>query len=44
MNLNLNLSDTENNMLPQHSQKPFSVYEFSSKHVSVWCQKKYFRK
>ena len=23
------------------SQKPFSVYKFSSKHVSVWCQKKH---
>ena len=28
-------------MLPKHSQKTFSVYKFPSKHVSVWCQKKY---
>ena len=28
-------------MLPKHSQKPFWLYKFSSKHVSVWCQKKY---
>ena len=39
---NLNSLDIENNMLPQHSQKPFWLYKFSSKHVSVWCQKKYF--
>ena len=38
---NLSLLDTENNMLPQHSQKPFWLWKFSSKHVSVWCQKKY---
>ena len=36
---NLNSLDIENNMLPQHSQKPFWLYKFSSKHVSVWCQK-----
>ena len=29
-------------MLPEHSQKAFWIYEFSSKHVSVWCQKKIF--
>ena len=29
-------------MLPKHSQKSFSVYKFSSKHVSVCCQKKIF--
>ena len=38
---NLNSPDTENNMLPQHSQKPFWLYKFSSKHISVLCQKKY---
>ena len=27
-------------MLPKHSRKTFSVKIFSSKHVSVWCQKK----
>ena len=42
MNLNLNLNDTEINMLPKHSQKPLSIYEFSSKHVSVWCRKNIF--
>ena len=31
----------ENNTLPQHGQKPFWLYKFSSKHVSVWCQKKH---
>ena len=36
---NLNSLDTENNMLPQHGQKPFWLYKFPSKHVSVWCQK-----
>ena len=36
----LNSFDIENNMLAQHSQKPFWLYKFSSKHVSVWCQKK----
>ena len=38
---NLNLLATENNMLPKHSQKPFSLYKFSSKHVSAWFQKKH---
>ena len=38
---NLNSLDIENNMLPQHSQKPFWFYKFSRKHVSVWWQKKY---
>ena len=28
-------------MLPQHSQKSFWLYKFSSKHVSIWCQKKH---
>ena len=27
---------------PKHSQKTFSVYKFSSKNVSVWCQKIHF--
>ena len=38
---NLNSLDIENNMLPQHSQKYFWLYKFSSKHVPVWCQKKH---
>ena len=39
--MNLNLLDIENNMLPQYSQKLFWLYyKFSSKHVSVWSQKK----
>ena len=38
---NLNSPDPENNMLAQHSQKPFWLYKFSGKHISVWCQKKY---
>ena len=38
---NINSLDIDNNMLPQHSQKPFSLYRNSSKHVSVWCQKKH---
>ena len=29
------------NLLPQHSKKPHSFYQFSSKHVSGWCQKKH---
>ena len=39
--MNLNSLDIENDMLSQHSQKPFWLYKFSSKHVSVWCQKKH---
>ena len=39
---NLNSLEIENNMLPQHSQKPFWLYKFSNKHVPVWCQKKTF--
>ena len=39
--MNLNSLDIEKNMLLQHSQKPFWLYKFSSKHVSVWCQKKH---
>ena len=38
--VNLNSHDIENNMLPKHNKKPFSLYKFSSKHVCVWCQKK----
>ena len=38
---NLNSLGIENNMLLQHSEKPFRLYKFSSKHVSVWCRKKY---
>ena len=37
--MNLNSLDIENNMPPQHIQKPFWIYKFSSKHVSVWRQK-----
>ena len=37
----LNSLDIENNMLQQHSQKPFWLYKYSSKHVFVWCQKKH---
>ena len=41
--MNLNSLDIENNMLLQHSQKPFWIYKkISSKHVSVLCQKKTF--
>ena len=39
---NLNSFEIENNMLPKHSQKTFSVYKFSNRNVSVWCQKKHF--
>ena len=38
---NLNSLQIENNMLPKNCQKPFSLYNFFSKHVSVWCQKKH---
>ena len=38
---NLSSLDIGNNIHPQHSQKTFWPYRFSSKHVSVWCQKKY---
>ena len=37
----LNSLDIENNMRSQRSQKPFSLYKFSSQHFSVSCQKKY---
>ena len=39
--MNLNSLEIENNMLLQHSQKPFSLYTFSSQYFSVWCQKKH---
>ena len=40
--MNLISLDIENNMPLQHSQKPFWIYQkFSSKQVSVWCQKKH---
>ena len=39
--LNLNSLDIEKDMLPQHSQSSFWLYEFSSKHFFVWCQKKH---
>ena len=39
---NLNSLDIENNMLSQHSQKPFWLYKFSTMHVSVRSQKKTF--
>ena len=38
---NLNSIDIENNMLLQHSQKPFWLYKFFSNYVAVWCQKKH---
>ena len=38
---NLNSLDIENNMLPKHRQKSFSLYKFFRKHDSVWCQKKH---
>ena len=38
---NLSSLVIENNMLAQHCQKCFWLYKFSSKHVSVWCQKRY---
>ena len=38
---NLNSFDTENNMFPQQSWKPFSLYKFSCKHFFIWCQKKH---
>ena len=38
---NLNSPDIENNMLPKKCQEPFSLYKSSTKHISVWCQKKH---
>ena len=40
--MNLNLLDVENNTPPQCIQKPFWLYKFSSKKVSVRFQKKLF--
>ena len=39
--MNRNSLDVVNNMPPQSSQKPFWIYKFSSKHVSIWCQKNF---
>ena len=36
----LNSLNIVKNILSQHRQKPYSLYKFSSKHVSGWCQKK----
>ena len=33
---NFNWLDIKNNMFPQHSQKSFWLYKFSSKYVSTW--------
>ena len=40
--MKLNSIDIVKNMSPQDSQKPFSIYKFSSEHVSGWCQRKTF--
>ena len=40
--MNFSSLDIENNMLPHHNEKPFSLYKFSSQSLSVWCQKKHF--
>ena len=37
--MNRNSLDIKNNMLLQHSQNFFCIYKFSSKKVSIWCQK-----
>ena len=37
---NFNSLDIKNNMLSKHSQKTFHFTKFSSRYVSVWCQKK----
>ena len=39
---NLNFLRIAKNVLPQHSHNPYSLYKFSNKHVSGWCQKKHF--
>ena len=39
----LNSLDIENNMLMQHSQKPFLLYKFFSKHIPILCQKKHLQ-
>ena len=38
---NHNSLGIENNMLPKHCQKSFSLYKLFSKHISFWCQKKH---
>ena len=38
---NLNSLSIAKNVIPQHSQKPYSLYKFSGKHVSGWFQKNY---
>ena len=38
---NLKSLNIVKNILPQHSQKPYSLYKFSSKHVSGCYQKKH---
>ena len=38
----LNSLSIRKNILSQHSQKHYSLYKFSSKHVFGWCQKKHF--
>ena len=40
--LNPKSLDIDNKMLPKHNQKPFSLYKFSSKRVSVCVRKKKF--
>ena len=37
---NLNSLNIIKNILPRHSQNPYSLYKFSSKNVSGWSQKK----
>ena len=39
--IKLNSLDIWKYMFRQDSQKPFSLYKFSSKHVSGWCTKKH---
>ena len=38
---NLNSLNIAKSILPHHSQKPYSLYKFSSKYVSGWRQKKH---
>ena len=40
--MKLNSLNFVKNIFLQHHQKPYSLYKFSSKHVSGWCQKKLF--
>ena len=39
--MNLNSLNIVKKIPPQHSQRPYSLYKFSSKHVSGWRQKKH---